>query len=66
MVLWAQLGPGWLNREAYADPLPGHLEPGCQQESLGQRAPTVMILAYQDRSSRSNSVSWKEWQGSER
>ena len=65
-VSWAQPGLGRLNREGYADPLPGDLEPGCPQESLGRRAPTVMTLVYQDRSSKSNSVSWKEWQGSER
>ena len=56
----AQPGPGRLNHEEYADPLPGDLEPGCQQESLGRRAPTVMTVVYQDRSSRSSSVSWKE------
>ena len=59
-------GPARLNREAYADPLPGDLEPGCLRESLGRRAPMEMTLVYQDRLSRSSSASWKEWQGSER
>jgi len=63
----AQPGPARLNREEeYADPLPGDLEPGCLRESLGRRAPMVMTLVYQDRSSRNSSVSSKEWQGSER